>query len=86
MAIFEEVVQVAETLGDTDEKLKFITGAKKEELDKYENIIDELKKQKISEKQFDRLMQQPKEGQAIAGSADPLQGAFSGEQGLTQEV
>ena len=83
MAFFDEAIMMADQLQDTDEKLKFLQGIKKQGNDEIDNIIDELKKQKITEKQFERMLQSgshtPQEGQPVVGTADPMVNAFSGE-------
>ena len=86
--IFEQDVITADSLGSIDEKLKFLKERKKEVGMQYDGPISELQKQKIDEKRFEQLMNAPREGQPVVGSADPLDAAFenNGQQPLTGQA
>lgn len=81
--IFTEDVQEMESLTSIKDKLRFITGKKKQAAELYSSVESMLKISQEEEKLMETAMNAPQQGQPVVGTADALDGAFQGEPELT---
>lgn len=83
MAIFEQMVEQMAQIPELDEQLKYMQAAKKQEGDRYDQVIDDLKISKLQMQQSERFAQNGSIGEAVVTGEDSFENAFSNPQPLT---